>query len=248
MKLFNTLFCQKSVALLIDPDKTVVDELLINAINRAKPDIILVGGSQRFSFEKLNQVITSLKEHCLIPVFIFPGHIEQVHPNADGVLALSVIQAKSSRFILDSLLDLSDLDLPSDFQIIYTPYLILSNSGETSVEKILNDEFKQIESITEFKKYLFFLQLIQPPFIYLEAGSGSSSSVSSDYISELKQINNFAIVMVGGGIVNSAKAFDKWISGADCIVIGNKVEENLEFLIEICQARDNFNSDFELIL
>jgi phosphoglycerol geranylgeranyltransferase len=247
MTIFDSLSRFKSVALLIDPDKTIIDDCWILAINQSLPDIILVGGSQDFSFKKLDIVINTLKANTTIPILIFPGSIEQIHKQADGVLALSVIQSSSTRFIFDAIYDLAQLDVPSRFKSYFTPYLILSNTGETAVEKVLGSNLRKIENRDEFKKYLFLLKMIQPTTVYLEAGSGAKSTISRDYIIDLKSQIPHTFLFVGGGINSTDTASDLWSIGANCLVIGNKVEENLDFLSEICHARNlvNENLDYE---
>lgn len=67
--------------------------------------------------------------------------------------------------------------------------------------------------------------------IYLDAGSGAKESVPHSIIKELSSLNT--PIIVGGGIRSMEKMDELRKAGANVIVIGNKLEEDLDFLLDI---------------
>jgi putative glycerol-1-phosphate prenyltransferase len=68
--------------------------------------------------------------------------------------------------------------------------------------------------------------------IYLEAGSGANNVVNIDLIRSIK--HQLAVkLIVGGGIRNAADARKIADAGADVIVIGNALEEDVTILNDI---------------
>ena len=74
---------QKLLAVLIDPEKTSVGDVLwlSEKIKKAPVTHILVGGST-FSGHHLDDLVVQLKAHTQLPVLLFPGHFAQ--PLATG--------------------------------------------------------------------------------------------------------------------------------------------------------------------
>ncbi|MCJ7636543.1 MAG: geranylgeranylglyceryl phosphate synthase family protein, partial [Nitrososphaeraceae archaeon] len=62
-------------------------------------------------------------------------------------------------------------------------------------------------------------------FLYLEAGSGVTSQISSTLISKVRELFP-GILIVGGGIKDSKRSLDIARAGADIIVIGTLLESN----------------------
>ncbi|MNE10836.1 geranylgeranylglyceryl phosphate synthase-like protein [compost metagenome] len=78
---------------------------------------------------------------------------------------------------------------------------------------------------------------------YFDAGSGALHSVPTQLIKELKEKIDTPVI-VGGGIksLEQIKAFKN--AGANVIVIGNKIEENMDFLLDIeAYQKSSFRND-----
>ncbi len=74
---------KKSVALLLDPDKTGDRSLekILNIAVETSTDYILVGGS--LTSGSVDNLINSIKKLCNIPVVLFPGNLLQLTHKAD---------------------------------------------------------------------------------------------------------------------------------------------------------------------
>ena len=79
---------KKSIALLLDPDKTSGKDLkrILQIASGSGTDYILVGGSLTFS--SIDTLIESVKNQCRIPVVLFPGNLLQLSLKADAILLL----------------------------------------------------------------------------------------------------------------------------------------------------------------
>ena len=78
---------------------------------------------------------------------------------------------------------------------------------------------------------------------YFDAGSGALESVPPELIIELKKKIDTPII-VGGGI-RSLKQIESYKKAeANVIVIGNKIEENIDFLLDIeTYQKSSFRTD-----
>lgn len=242
MKDFDFPHGSKALALLLDPDKTVVDNRWIETIAETKPDMILIGGSQSFEPFKMKKMIDSLKENLPIPLIGFPGDKSQVQVGLDALLALSVIQSTDNRFILDPLFQVSEFVIDNKIKTFYTPYILLGQTGNTAVEIILKDKINSIGNLQSFAPYLYGLSILQPRVVYLEAGSGSSKVIDLEFVSETKSVLSNTFVFTGGGVRSGEQARALWQAGADCVVVGNWIEESHQGLFELAEIRNNLNS------
>lgn len=231
----------KAYALLLDPDKARLDKTWIQAIKECNPDFMLLGGSQPFPFYKLDALVQELKKEITIPLVGFPGSIDQVHSDLDALLALSVVQSTDARFILSPLFKIRAYLKCHRHTTFFTPYLLLGNTGKTSVEQILADKIDLIENLDSLDAYLCGLSILKPQTIYLEAGSGSSRCVKSEYVIHTKSILPNSYLICGGGIRSADQGAELWQAGADAIVVGNWAEDSLSALYEISEMRNRMN-------
>ena len=67
--------------------------------------------------------------------------------------------------------------------------------------------------------------------IYFDAGSGAKDSVPVEMINEIAALG--VPIIVGGGVRSISKINEYKSAGANVIVIGNHIEENIDFLLDI---------------
>ena len=92
---------QKSLAVLIDPDKVdayKIEQLVTLAID-SKVDYFFVGGSLIIS-NNLDECIQQIKSLCDIPVILFPGSPAQVSKYADALLYLSLVSGRNAELLI----------------------------------------------------------------------------------------------------------------------------------------------------
>jgi phosphoglycerol geranylgeranyltransferase len=77
-------------------------------------------------------------------------------------------------------------------------------------------------------------------YIYLEAGSGAPRPVPPELVQVVKRALPSAVLIVGGGVRSPEVAVELAKAGADVIVTGNIVEDDLGKALEIIRAVKSF--------
>jgi putative glycerol-1-phosphate prenyltransferase len=234
----------KSLAVLIDPDKVVldkIDELILNIVS-ARVDFIFVGGSLISS--DLMQTVIHLLKPVAIPVVLFPGNHAHIYPEADGILYLSLISGRNADFLIGQHVISAPLLKKSKLEVLPTGYILVDGGRQTTVSYISNTnpvphDKPDVAAATAMAGELLGLRLT-----YLDCGSGAQKPVSNKMVNLVSESVDHPL-LVGGGIRTGQKAREIFQSGADLIVVGTAFEENPELLIEMAAARNLCN---ELVL
>ncbi len=226
---------KRRIALLIDPDK--VDELFLTWIVEecllSPVDCFLVGGSLLMgdSFEK---TIIFLKKQTKIPVYIFPGNMMQVSDKADGILLLSLISGRNPEFLIGQHVLAAPKLKKANIDIIPTGYILIESGTKTSVEYMSNTSPIPSGKTDIVVCTAMAGELLGMKAIYLEAGSGAKCKISSESISAVKS-NTSCLLIVGGGIKTPDDAETAFKAGADIVVIGTAIENNINVIKEFVE-------------
>jgi phosphoglycerol geranylgeranyltransferase len=238
MKSFN-FPGNKSIALLLDPDKTKGDSLkrILKNAEECHADFIMAGGS--LTFNNIDFLIDSVKQLSSIPVILFPGNLLQLTLKADAILLLSLISGRNPELLIGNhVIAAPHLKEVKD-KIISVGYILINCGKKTSVEYI-----SQTEAIPSDKPDIAVAtalagEMLGLRMIYLEAGSGAANPVPLNIVKAVRE--NISIpIAVGGGIKNKNQVEEFFNTGANLIVLGNGVENNPSLLIEACKVRDDF--------
>lgn len=229
----------RSVALLLDPDKTSARglETILKIASEYKTDYVLVGGSLTFS--SIDNLIENVRMYCNIPVILFPGNLLQLSLKADAVLLLSLISGRNPELLIGNHVIAAPFLRNIREKLISVGYILIGCGKKTSVEYI-----SQTEAIPADKSDLVIAtalagEMLGLHMIYLEAGSGAVNPVPPGIIRSVK--DNISIPLaVGGGLKTADEISDTFNAGADLIILGNGCEENPELLKEACSIRDSF--------
>ena len=128
---------------------------------------------------------------------------------------------------MDAIDDLEEIDL----EVIPTSYLLINGGKMTSVEYVSRTVPIPQNEITIARKTAMAGKYLGHQLIYADAGSGALNPINSKMISALAKIGSPLII--GGGI-RSIEAIDRAHKhGANIVVIGNKLEENIDFLLDL---------------
>lgn len=228
----------KKVALLIDPDKTKGEKLLevTQLINEAKPDFLLVGGSL-LSENNFESCIQILKKSTEIPLLIFPGDNGQLSKFADALMLLSVISSRNAELLIGQHVRAAFKIRETGIEVIPTGYMLFDGGNLTSVQYMTNslplpNDKPDIALATALAGEQLGLKML-----YLEAGSGAKNTVNPLTVRCVAE-NVSLPIFVGGGIRNTEDAEKIWANGADVIVAGTRIEQDGNFLNEICVLRN----------
>lgn len=228
---------KKSLALLIDPDKVngeSLDKILAGA-EENRIDYILAGGS--LTFNRIDVLIDYLKEHCTIPVILFPGNLLQLSYDADAILLLSLISGRNPELLIGNHVLAAPYLRDVRHKLISTGYILINCGSRTSVEYM-----SQTESIPADKPDIVIAtalagEMLGLKMIYLEGGSGAVTPVPPEIIRAVRE-NITVPVAVGGGIRTAKQIEEAYLAGADLVVLGNGVEENPGLITDACLTRD----------
>jgi putative glycerol-1-phosphate prenyltransferase len=229
----------KSIALLLDPDKSTADGLknILKIASDSGTDYIFAGGS--LTFNSIDKLIDSIKELCSIPVILFPGNLLQLSRKADAILLLSLISGRNPEFLIGNHVIAAPYLRSVREKLISVGYILVGCGNKTSVEYI-----SQTEAIPSDKPDLVMAtalagNMLGLNMIYLEAGSGAENPVPPAIVKAVRE-NVSVPVAVGGGLRSVEEISATFNAGANLIILGNGCEKNPQLLSEACLIRDSF--------
>jgi len=231
----------KSVALLLDPDKASAEGLenTLRIASECKTDYILAGGS--LTFNSIDNLIDTVRNLCSIPIVLFPGNLLQLSLKADAILLLSLISGRNPELLIGNHVIAAPYLRSIREKLISVGYILVGSGKKTSVEYI-----SQTEAIPADKSDLVVAtalagEMLGFNMIYLEAGSGAEKPVPAEIISAVRE-NVSLPIAVGGGLRSRQQISDAYHAGADLIILGNGCEKNPGLLAEACKIRDSIKT------
>ena len=230
---------KKSIALLLDPDKTKGDSLknILKIAGKSNADYIFAGGS--LTFNSIDILIDSIRKLCSIPVVLFPGNLLQLTHKADAILLLSLISGRNPELLIGNHVIAAPYLKDVKEKLIPVGYILISCGNKTSVEYI-----SQTEAIPADKSDIAVAtalagEMLGLKMIYLEAGSGATNPVPVNIVRAVSE--NVSIpIAVGGGIKNKDEVEEIFKAGADLVILGNGCEKYPGLLYDACLIRDKF--------
>lgn len=230
---------KKSVALLLDPDKTGGESLfrILNSASEFNTDYILVGGS--LTFIGIDKLIRVVREKCNIPVVLFPGNLLQLTHEADAILLLSLISGRNPELLIGNHVLAAPYLKDIREKLISTGYILINCGSKTSVEYMSQTEAIPCDKTDIVVATALAGEMLGMKLIYLEAGSGATKPVPLSVIKGVRE--NITIpIAVGGGLRTKKEIQEAFSAGADLIILGNGVEQNPDLLRDACRIRDGF--------
>ncbi|MDI5948786.1 geranylgeranylglyceryl/heptaprenylglyceryl phosphate synthase [Flavobacterium yafengii] len=219
----------KLLAILLDPDKVVLENLsiLISKINLSPASHIFIGGSQ-VENNILDELIVKIKQNCNLPIVLFPGNPSQISNKADAILFLSLISGRNSDFLIEHQVKAVPILKQTQLEIISTGYILIESGNETAVERVSKTKPLDRNNLDLALATAQAGEMLGNKLIYLEAGSGAKQVVPLEMIALVSQ--NIEIpVLVGGGIVALQGIQNAYHAGADLVIIGTAFEKNNSF-------------------
>lgn len=224
---------KKLLAVLIDPDKMVIEHLssFMDKLNQSKATHVFVGGSTDEDY-KTNRLIQELKKLTSLPILIFPGDVSQLSSYADGLLFLSLVSGRNPDYLIGKQIEAVSVLRKMQLEIIPTGYLLIENGIETAVERVTQTQPLKRDNIQEIVDTAKAAEFLGMKCVYLEAGSGAMEPINSEIIRAVKSELQIPLI-VGGGIRTKNQLNDAYASGADLVVIGTAFEENEAFFEDL---------------
>ncbi|PCJ65971.1 MAG: geranylgeranylglyceryl/heptaprenylglyceryl phosphate synthase [Bacteroidetes bacterium] len=230
------------IAVLVDPDKASDNQLdnLIFHPSFDQVDFLFVGGSL-ITDGNMKICLEGLKKRTNKPLIIFPGSPNQIDDTADAILLLSLISGRNSDMLIGRHVESAHKLKHSNLEILSTGYILVDGGRTTTVSYIsgtipIPQDKPGIAAATALAGSQLGQQLI-----YLDCGSGADMYASPKLVGAVKNEVNIPVI-VGGGIKTQEDAETVFRSGADVVVVGNKLEENPEFLTQLVKAKESYNT------
>ena len=234
---------KNAVAILIDPEKfSTLPHLssFLEKINAAKPNFIFIGGST-VNRKDFNQCIKEIKAKTTIPIVIFPGASHQISKEADAILFLSLLSGRNPDYLIGHHVQAVDELEKMDIEIIPTAYLLIDGGRKSAVEYVTQTSPIPSDQPNIVRKTALAGKFQGKKIIYLDAGSGAIHSIPTEII---KSVNNLEMpLIVGGGITSIEEVSLAHKAGANIVVIGNKIEKDIDFLLDIA----NYNKAINIV-
>jgi len=228
---------KKLLAILLDPDKIILENLdeLILKINQSPATHIFIGGSL-VTTNILDDLILKIKEHCLLPILLFPGHPSQISDEADAILFLSLISGRNPDYLIGHQVEAAPLLKQMQLEIIPTGYVLIESGCETAVERVSKTKPIDRNDFDLVMATALAGEMLGNKLLYLEAGSGAKQAIPLEMI-ELVSKNIQIPLIVGGGIINLQGIQNAYDSGADLVVIGTAFEKDANFFNGFKEAK-----------
>ncbi|MAB94567.1 MAG: geranylgeranylglyceryl/heptaprenylglyceryl phosphate synthase [Flavobacteriales bacterium] len=245
MRIYNKIISdkkanKKSFALLIDPDKQDLTQLLIiiNKAEKSKVDYFFVGGSL-LTYDSLDTCLKTIKNNSTIPVVLFPGNAMQVNDKADGILFLSLISGRNAEMLIGKQVITAPILKQSSLEVLSTGYILVDSGKPTTASYMSNTTPIPADKDTVSACTAMAGEMLGLKLIFMDGGSGAKNPISSKMIATVSKSID-APLIIGGGINSGEKALVNCKAGADIIVVGNAIEKNEDLISEISSAVHQF--------
>lgn len=218
---------------MIDPEKTNSRDALKVLVEKAEfagINFFFIGGST-VTRDEFDSCLTCLKELTSLPIVIFPGSSNQLSEKADALLYLSLISGRNPDFLIGhhvaSAHELYDMEI----EVIPTAYILIDGGSVSSVAYV-----SQTTPIPPTKETIILntakAGILQgKKMVFMDAGSGALNPIPTDVIKKVADLGK--PVIIGGGLRSLDQIKEVHAAGAKVAVIGNKIEEDIDFLLDI---------------
>jgi len=227
---------KKQFAVLVDPDKINVKqtECIAKTCVDTEVDYIFIGGSL-LTDDSFKTCIEVLKKNSKVPVIIFPGNAMQISSDADALLFLSLISGRNADMLIGNHIISAPILKKSGIEVISTGYMLIESGKMTSVSYISNTmpiprNKTDIAVCTALAGEMLGLKMI-----FMDAGSGALEPVSEEMIEQVA-LHVKVPLIVGGGIKTPEKCYSNCKAGADIVVVGNAIENDIKLIAEMVKA------------
>lgn len=240
MKSSDRLRDRAGLAILVDPASTAPPTAATLAGRAATEGIgaFLVGGSYATAAAAA-AVAQAIKAAAPgIPVVQFPASANQLVPDVDAVLLLTLVSGRNPQYLIEEhVRAVAFFDAHPHIPTISTAYLLIDGGAVTSVESVSQTRPLPANKPELVRAHVRAAMLIGMQAVYLDAGSGARRAVSPSVIRAVRATTD-GLLFVGGGMRSAAAVRAARSAGADYVVVGTRLESRagLERIRELAVA------------
>jgi phosphoglycerol geranylgeranyltransferase len=222
----TALLTPRGVHLLIDPDKWESGDLQTFLASIPSTVASLIVGGTYIHSDRFKSTVD-----CCVNTSLPIGHIlsagpldSMLDPRAEYVLVPVTFGTHDTRFVLNHIVMAGPVIHRYGLSVIPAAYLMLDGGSSTSAEyftQVIPIPRGKLDILVTLSRAAQYLGL---QAIYLEAGSGASSSITPREVHAVAEAVSLPI-LVGGGISSADYCAQLFEAGATGIIIGTAAEE-----------------------
>lgn len=223
-----------SIALLFDPDECKKDarfEEKIRSLEEHQVDLIFVGGSLIVG-DAFQSTIERIRANSELPIVLFPGSPMQLSEEVDATLFLSLISGRNPELLIGQQVLAAPHLRRMDTEVVSTGYMLIDGGRATTASYMSGSDPIPRDKDDIAMATAMAGEMLGMSSIYLDAGSGAEKAVPPEMIEKVA-CNTGVPLIVGGGIRDPERIRAASEAGADLLVIGSALEEDMDFLERI---------------
>jgi phosphoglycerol geranylgeranyltransferase len=209
---------------LIDPERTLPADAasLARSAEQDGARGLLIGTSFDGS-ARTAEVAAAIKGASRLPLLLFPGSANQLVPDVDAVLLLSLVSGRNPQYLIEEHVRSVPFFARHRVTSISTGYILIDGGRVTAVESVSQTRPLPADKPEIAAAHAIAASLIGMAAIYLDAGSGAANPVNPEIIRAVR--DKVALpLFVGGGMRTPEQVRAAHDAGADFIVVGNAIE------------------------
>jgi putative glycerol-1-phosphate prenyltransferase len=156
----------------------------------------------------------------------------QISDKADGILFLTLISGRNPDFLIGHQVESAHLIKKMDIEVIPTGYLLIDGGKTSAVSYVSQTSPIPADQTTIAVNTAIAGEMLGLDVLFMDAGSGAKHPVNVDMIAAVRKNTNIPLI-IGGGIKTVEDIEAAIGAGADLVVIGNRIEEDTDFLLDI---------------
>jgi putative glycerol-1-phosphate prenyltransferase len=232
---------KKKFAVLLDPDRMHGDrpERMAELAAENGVDYFFVGGSLLVN-NNLDDTLTRIRQHCAIPLVLFPGNSFQLSYRADALLFLSLISGRNPELLIGQHVIAAPFLKVSPLEIVSCGYMLIDGGVQTAVQYMSNTYPIPADKLDIAVSTALAGEMLGLKTLYLEAGSGAKIPVPEIMIEAVAGATSIPII-AGGGLRTPENVYAAARAGADVVVVGNALEKDPGLIREMKLAIGGFD-------
>jgi putative glycerol-1-phosphate prenyltransferase len=192
--------------------------------------MVFVGGSS-VSKKDFETCVRKAKNKLDVPLVLFPGASHHLSKDADALLFLSLISGRNPDYLIEQHVKAVDELENLNINVIPTSYLLIDGGKMSAVEYVSRTTPLPQDAISIGRKTALAGKFLGHKLIYADAGSGAVQPINMKMIRSLASVGSPLII--GGGLKTISAIEEAHDNGANLVVIGNKIEQDIDFLLDL---------------